>query len=225
MGSIIVDVIIVLLFLIFTYAGYRKGLTGILFKIATFIVSLIIVFFLYKPVTNFLVEKTKVGAWFNQQVINTLSNTKVELGEELTEEDTNMAKPLRNMVNSLVKDAVKNTQENVVDYVSEKIAYVIIEILVIIALLSISQIALSFIKSIAEFIAKLPILHAINKAGGIFLGAIKGIVVIYIILAILSIISPMISESEVIKSINGSKIGSKLYNNNLLISIVTGTKN
>lgn len=45
----IIDIIIVALAVCTTYMGYRKGLSSVLYKIISFVISLIIVFILYQP--------------------------------------------------------------------------------------------------------------------------------------------------------------------------------
>ena len=51
-GGILVDLVIISILISNSYWGYRRGLVAVLFKVLLFIVSLLIVFLLYKPVSN-----------------------------------------------------------------------------------------------------------------------------------------------------------------------------
>ena len=68
-------------------------------------------------------------------------------------------------------------------------------------------------------IAKLPVIKQFDKLGGVIYGVLEGIIIIYLVLAIISFISPMIGEN-IIAAIDESMVGSMLYNNNLLLKII-----
>lgn len=88
-------------------------------------------------------------------------------------------------------------------------------------LLIISRFFLLFIRFAAELIANLPFIKLFNKSGGLIYGLIKGFLVIYLILAVFSIISPLISSWGIIDAIQDSTLGSKMYNNNIIVNIIT----
>ena len=56
--SIIIDLVIVAIIALCILLGYRKGLTGSLLKIVSFVLALIIAFILFKPVSNFVIDNT-----------------------------------------------------------------------------------------------------------------------------------------------------------------------
>ena len=47
-GGILVDLVIISIIISSTYWGYRRGLVAVIFKVLVFILSLLIVFLLYK---------------------------------------------------------------------------------------------------------------------------------------------------------------------------------
>jgi hypothetical protein len=58
-----------------------------------------------------------------------------------------------------------------------------------------------------------------NKSGGLIYGILKGFFMIYLILAVFSLISPIIYEYGIIQSILDSSLGSNMYNNNLILNV------
>lgn len=220
-GGLIVDLVIVLTLLISGTMGLKKGLTSVIFKLVIFLASLIIAFLIYKPVANFIMEKTGIDEWLTEKIAATLDGTSISEGELLDVEQSNISKSVVELINKFVKEALNETKVNAVNYVSAKLAYYGITILTLIFLLGILRFVLACIKGIAEFIAKLPILNIINGAGGLVYGLLRGLIALYLLMAILSIISPMIESNFIIKSINDSKLGSIMYNNNILLNLIT----
>ena len=69
--SIIIDLVIIGIIALCVLVGYHKGLTGSLLKIVSFVLALIIAFILFKPVSNFIIDKTKISQYpyFNNCVL------------------------------------------------------------------------------------------------------------------------------------------------------------
>ena len=72
-----------------------------------------------------------------------------------------------------------------------------------------------FLKFIFGAIASLPIIKQLDKLGGFIYGLIEGLLIIYIVLAILS----FVHVQELQLAIKTSYIASILYNNNLLLML------
>mgnify|MGYP000564032402 CR=1 FL=1 len=58
--SVIIDLVIIAILAICIIVGYVKGLTGCLIKILSFILSLVIAFTLFIPVSNFIIKNTNI---------------------------------------------------------------------------------------------------------------------------------------------------------------------
>ena len=87
--GIIVDLIIIAVVLLFIFLGYKKGLTGSLIKLLSFIIAIVVAFVLYKPVANAVIENTVI----DDNIRTTLSATLgVEDKTENTEETKKIAK-------------------------------------------------------------------------------------------------------------------------------------
>ncbi len=219
-SAVIVDLVIISILVSCIYWGQRKGLTDLIFKLVIFIVSLIIAFMFYKPVANFVIEKTQIDEWLNIRIEETLIGHDMVDGEIIQRDETNMPESVVKLLNSIIRDGIKEAKDNLAGYVATKLSYFMILVLTLIALLIIVRVCLGFVKSIATLIAKLPIINLLDQFGGVVFGFLKGVVIIYVILAIISIISPLISELRILNSINNSYIGSKMYNNNLLLNLI-----
>ena len=58
--AIIIDLIIVAILALSIFLGYKKGLAKNIIKIISFLVAIIIAILFFKPVSNFIIEKTEI---------------------------------------------------------------------------------------------------------------------------------------------------------------------
>ena len=221
-GGLIVDLIIISAIISSTYLGYRKGLVGVIFKIFVFIVSLIIVFMLYKPVSNAIINNTQIDDKIATSIYNSLSNTSLANNESLSTSNTNLSEGVVNLINSLLSDAISKAKDGeTLIYISTELSYAIIRFASMILIFVVAKILLFVVRFAAEILASLPIISTFNRSGGFLYGLLKGLLIVYVILAVFSLISPVINSWGIISSIDNSFIGSKMYNNNIIINLIS----
>ncbi len=212
--GIIVDLIIVGILVLCIFLGYKRGLTGSLLKIVTFLLALIIAFILFKPVSNFIINNTKL----DENLESSIKSMFLEVEENDT--SSNMPTAMTDYINKVIEDAADDAKTAVVETAARDVAISIINLGVVIVVYIIARIILIFVKGIASLITKLPVIKQFDKLGGIIFGLLKALVIIYVILAIISFVSTVITDSGVIDAINQSFIGKGMYNNNILLEIV-----
>ena len=195
-GGILIDLVIISIIISNAFWGYRRGLTGVMFKILTFIISIIIMFILYKPVSNAIIKNTELDEWITEKISQNIEGTTLKDGDllEYDEENSTISKGMVDILNSFITDALKETTNNVVYYTASNIAYGMIRIGTMLILFMLSRFFLVFIRFAAEIIANLPIIKTFNKSGGLIYGVIKGFLIIYVVLAVFSIASPLIQD-------------------------------
>ena len=220
-GGILVDLVIISIIISSIYWGYRRGLVAAIFKILVFIISLLIVFLLYKPVSNSIMANTQIDEKLASLIQSNLEGTTLADGNLLESSESNFSVGVVNMINDFVKEALQKNVSNAVGYVSVELSHFMIRVGTMLLLLIISRFFLLFIRFAAELIANLPFIKLFNKSGGLIYGVIKGFLVVYLILAVFSIISPLISSWGIIDAIQDSTLGNKMYNNNIIVNIIT----
>ena len=170
--GIIIDVIILLLILISTYLGYRKGLVSLAVSFIAFIAAIIITVILYRPIGNLIINNTK----FDENLQTTIQ----EKVEDIVTKDEEGNKT----TNGLVESA----KQGVLPSAARTIAVNVIYGITMIALFVVARLALLLINLLADTIAKLPILNQFNKAGGILYGLLRGLIITYLIVMIINLI-------------------------------------
>lgn len=170
--GIIIDLIMVLLILISTYLGYKKGLVSLAVSFIAFIAAIIITVVLYRPIGNLIINNTMLD-----EKLATIIQENVE---NIVTKDEEKSK--------ITNELVESAKEELVPNASRTISVNIIYGITMIALFIIARIALLLINVLADTIAKLPILNQFNKAGGILYGLLRGLIITYVIVMIINLI-------------------------------------
>ena len=189
-------------------------------KIVSFVLAVVIAFVLFKPVSNFIIDKTNWDENLEQGIRDTiLGSSKQE--EKVSEvENQNMPSVMLEYINKSVENAGNEAKEAVADATARQVAIMIINAGVWFALFLIARIILIFVKGLTKIITSLPIIKQFDKLGGIIYGLVEAFVVVYALLAVLSFISPVVSGTGILDAIQKSFIGSVMYNNNLLLKLI-----
>lgn len=219
LGGILVDLVIISIIISNAFWGYRRGLVNVIFQALAFIVSLLIMFVLYKPVANTIMNATSIDETLSEAIASNLTGTTLEDGNLINAEQSNISTSVVELVNSFVTEALNRAESNVVGYVSNQLARMMIYTGTMLLLFIVSRTLLVLVRFVAELIGNLPIVKMFNKSGGLIFGVIKGFVIAYAILAILSVLSPIISQFGIISAIHDSTFGSAMYNNNILLNL------
>lgn len=212
--GMVLDIILLVILLLSLILGYKKGLIGVAFNLFAFLVALVVTWILYTPITNIVINNTEIddgikNAIIEKGVIKTQEN-------EVKEEENNVNKYVQQYVTTPITNTTNDVIEETAKVVSEKV----VAIGVAIVLFIIVRIALILLKFVAEIIAKLPIIKQFNKAGGLIYGAIRGMFIIYVLLAILFFVMSVNNSGMIANMINSSLISKVLYENNLILSII-----
>lgn len=195
----LIDLILIAIIALFTFIGYRKGLIKVAFGLVSFILALVISIALYKPISNFIINYTPLDDKIETTISERINSSST------SSEETN------NIIGNFYSN-IKTTTTAVADGISKTI----INIGCIIIVFIISNIILLFFKFSGDLIAKLPLIKQLNNAGGFIYGLLKGFIVIYLLLALIAIISPIVDINNLVNTINKSIITNIMYNNNII---------
>lgn len=197
--GIIIDGVIVLIILLSVFLGYKKGLVSLGIHLVAFIIALVVAFVLYRPIGSLIINTTEIDESL-QGVIET------KLEEIVDVEDENIT------VNSLIG----NIESSTITETSRGLAMNIIYGATIIILFIILRIALVFISAIVNWVAELPILKQVNKAGGIIYGLLRGVLLTYVILLIVSLVITFNPTGKLNETMNETYLAKTMMEYNIL---------
>ena len=196
----LLDLIIIAFIAIFTFIGYKKGLIKVAFGLVSFILALVISVILYKPVSNFIINYTSIDNNIETAVEERLSSPYT------TDEETQ----------NIVSNYYSNIKSASTSVIANGISKTIINVGCMIIVFIITKLILLFFKFSGDLIAKLPLIKQINHAGGFLYGLLKGFIIIYLLLALIALFSPIINIDNILEIINKSIITNIMYNNNII---------
>ena len=194
--GIIIDIIVFAFILISVLLGYKKGLISLGIHLVAVIVALVIAFILYRPIGNLVINTTSIDESLEQTIQGQIeSAAESGLGED----------------NALVK----NVGEGLTQETSRSLAINIIYGVTMLILFIILRICLVFINSLANAIAKLPILKQFNKLGGVLYGLLRGIIIVYAILLIIGLIITLNPEGALNQTISQTYLTKMMIEHNI----------
>lgn len=212
----IVDIIIILIILASVFVGIKKGLISCIVDIFAVIVALILALILCRPITNIVIENTNFDENLKATIVQNIplndANFKVD-------ENTNLPKPVIEYINGIT-DGVATSKDDAIDAIGRELTVGIITAIVFISIFIVVRIVLVLIKVVSKIIDKIPGLKEANKIGGGICGAIEGIIIVYAILAVFSMISPILADTNILQYIYNSHIGALMYNHNIILKSI-----
>lgn len=214
----ILDVIILVLFFLAIIIGYKKGLMKIILKFVGFILALTLAYIFCNSLANYIYNDTSIGEKLSISIEEKI-NGHINNSKEKIDID-GYYQSIESLLSSDEKQVLDVENSTMVTEVSNKIAMYIIKGASFILIVLIVNICIFILSLIFEGIFNLPILKTFNKTGGCIASFILTMFRIWIILGILSILSPIGGVNQIIQQINSSIITKWLYNNNILMSVI-----
>ncbi|MBR2240272.1 MAG: CvpA family protein [Clostridia bacterium] len=212
---LIVDLIILAIFALCIFMGYKRGLAGCLIKVLAFFIALAVAVVLFKPVSAIVTSTTQVDENIQSSIVSVF-----EKEEETQKEDNEKSSPIMEYISDKVEDATEEKKKEIVDNAANEISVKIIDVLSFIGIFILARIALIFVKALADLITKLPLIKQCDKIGGVIYGILQSFVIVFIGLALTTFISTMVNQYSVLELVNQSYIGSILNNNNILVKLI-----
>ena len=210
--GIALDLILLAILALSIFLGYKKGLIGVVFNLCAMIVAIVITAVLYNPVTGLVIKNTE----FDDNIKTAIIENGMLEKNESEEEENSINSYIEKYITNNIKDGVNNTVEKNAGIVAEKI----VAIGVAIVLFIVVRLALLILKFIAEGLAELPIVKQFNKLGGTVYGVLRGVIVIYLLLAICFFVVSISNSELITNAIDSSYVSKYLYENNIILNII-----
>lgn len=209
----IIDIIIVIVLALNALDGLRKGLILSAFNLLGIIISIYISRKYYHIVSKYLINNTNIYNWIYEKVYPKVINMMNDEG--LISLDTLM---------KFIKlpEIIKNGNLEDIDYNSahiivESITILLVNIISMISIFIVISIILTITVQVINIFFKLPVLNLFNRGLGLIFGITKGVLIIFIIYAILTPVITLNSDGFIAEKTNESQLGYFFYNNNFIV--------
>lgn len=197
----LIDLFLLAFIALSTFIGYKRGLIKVAFKLVSFLLAIVISVVLYKPISNFIINYTSLDENIEQTV-----------EQRLTSPDTSKEES-DNMVSNYYHQ-IKNSSKAMM---AKTISKAIIQISCVLIVFIVASIILLLFKFSGDLLAKLPIIKQLNSVGGFIYGLLLGFIILYILLALISLLAPVIEMNSLIKLINSSILTNIMYHHNIIL--------
>jgi uncharacterized membrane protein required for colicin V production len=216
----IVDLIIGVIIILFLIIGYKKGLVFCLINLATFIVAIVLAFALCSPVAELVKNTTEIDENMKSFIVSHMPG-----GEEIDlKANEQLPEPIRNAIDDSVT-SINEAKEKAIDATATEITNNVLKAICFVAIFFLVKILMLVLKVVSRIFTKIPVIEQINTLGGMIVGALEGLILVYVIFGVISLISPMLTNTAIVDSINDSFFGKMMYNNNVVVKyIYNGTK-
>ena len=202
---VILDLLLVALIALGAFNGHKKGLVGVVVGFASLILSIVLAFGFQGIVSNAIYDsglgvKVKDVAQENMQKM-------IDDGESID----------NSFYGSIISN-VATTDD--IGKAAEAVSRFVMKVLSFIAIFFIVRIICYILQMILNVVFNLPILSSINGIGGTAVGVISVLIKVWIVLAIISFISPLPAFEGLTSYIDKTFLVKLLYNNNMLVALI-----
>ena len=213
--------------------GLKRGMVRMAFSLVSVFVILILVNIL-TPSVKQLLKETPIYESINSN-IEAYVNKHIDTStESMTQTGVNAQKKIiedlplpKEVINSLIDNNNQESYDSLKvesfrSYITESLVDMILGALAFVILFVVISVLIRILMHMLDIVAKLPIIHTFNSAGGAVIGLAEAIIIIWIACIVVTVFSAPQWGQEVCKAIAENEILSFLYDNNLIQQIITG---
>lgn len=197
--GIVIDIIIILFILASVFLGYKKGLISLAINILAFIIAMIVTLLLYKPIGNIIINNTTIDEKLQQMI-----QTKIEEFMQNDDSQDSSSKLIESAKNGLLPDTSRSLSINIIYGITLLVLFVIIKI------------CLLLINSLANQVAKFPIIKQFNEIGGVLYGLLRGIIITYVILMVIQLVVTLNPKGALDNAMQESYLAKTMSSYNIL---------
>lgn len=225
------DIIFILIVVFFVFLGWKRGLMLSAFSLASTFVALIIAIIFTPAASSWLQNtdtvkdmKTSFSSYIETKLDESVGEmTKTEIDKTIRE------LPLPEFVtDKLSAGAAEFTddlsEESFADF-SQKIgndaAKIACGLVGFVIVFIIIKIALFIAKYVLKITSQIPVIHQIDKIGGIAIGFAEGVFCVMVLLLLVSFFSSMPQMQGLLDAVNNSHLTKYAYENNLIGEIIS----
>lgn len=231
MTAWVIDIFAIAIILFGVARGRKKGLVKSLQRIASWIITILLVFLLSDTAVN-IMSQTPVADKVYDSVHSQVSEKAAGLdlsaldnadnANEFISRATGMPQVLvphvfGNIKTEEIKNSVNESVENAAASIAKTVSELLIKIIANLLLFILIKIAITIFFSVLNGVTSLPVLKGINGFLGMLFGFVNIMFIIYLVCALLYIILPV--NSGIYSAINGTYLVRYLYNHNILLQL------
>lgn len=214
-----------IIIIVFALIGNKRGLVRVLFSLAAYVITIVLVGII-SPIVGDILE-TKTGV---REPIYTKCNEMVleySADSDLSTLNTGIETIEKFKLPGVLKDYMKaelseeHIGEKFVSYISNKMTDVVMNAIAFAISFVLILIVLKVIGQVLDLVTKLPVIHFANHLGGTIAGGLEGVLIVWCIFLLITLFCTTAWGHVAMEMIAESKVLSWLYRNNILLHFLS----
>ncbi len=221
--------VVAIIFLISILVGYKRGFIKIVASLLTTVASIILVLMLSPHVSAWIQDNTGLNQLVHDKCVQIMEQAGENASATQDEQIAWMidSAKLPDIFQEMLH--VNNNEEvyaalgveTFIEYISAYITKIIADILAFLAIMLVVTIVVRILMSVLGVFGKLPVIGGANKAAGAILGIVSGLVLVWFLFFVVTLLYNTPMGTKVFEDIAASKILTLLYDNNLIMKYIT----
>lgn len=220
--------VFVIIFAFCAVEGWRKGLIRTAVSMISILLVLAMAGWLNPYISDFIRQNTDWQETIKESCKETILSGIDEQNIPDLEGQKDIIEELplpQTMKNQLIQNNTAETYQKMVangfaDYLAEYIAYGIVNGIAFVVAYIAAVIILKLILYALDILVQLPVIGGVNKLGGMILGAVQGILWIWVAMLVITLICNTEVGQYLMREIEKTEVLSWIYHNNYLVKIV-----
>ena len=223
------------------YAGWRAGFVKSVFSLISTIAVIIITILVSPIVTNMLKSNDTIAGTIQSKLEEVIDLSSVAENLSSDEERDPAAfidgLELPDSIKETIKDSLTETMkekeaeaaefvgdslDSLETYICELLTNIILNAIGFFVTFLVAAVGIAVLCFVLDILSKLPVLHQINTLAGVALGALEGLVILWIVFIVITMLGSTAFGQSCMAMISESKILSFLYDSNILSKIMLG---
>lgn len=209
--------------------AFGRGLIKTVYSFSSLLIGMGVAYTIYPKVTGFLLKYTNIyGSMVNKIIealnLEELSHNKISPQDQLEVIDKLKVPQFLKVVlkenkNIEVYDILKATKLE--EYIGGTIATIAMNALAFLLVLLLTTLILKIASHALDIVSKLPVIHQLNKIGGLTIGLVQGVVLVWIVCIVLSFVMSLQTDDKLLLLIERSPLVKYFFNHNFLVSFIS----
>lgn len=195
--------------------GYKRGFVRIVLSMAAMLITFVLSALLTVPISAMLAAATPI----DENIEKSVSGLVAENG--VVDEKTISNLNLPDQIEEILIEGSKKAATGFNEYIVSTVSNLILKAITFFVLIIVVYIIVRIVIYMLDFISRLPLINSINKTGGLAVGIAQGLLLVWIGCLVVTAFGDKAWAQEVFVQINANPLLTFIYNNNLIIFIVT----
>jgi uncharacterized membrane protein required for colicin V production len=209
--------------------AFGRGLIKTVFSLFSMVITVGLAYLLYPTVSELLIKYTEIDAFLRAKIIEGFNLESLAENVFSVQDQIKMINDLN--IPDMFKEMLVNNNnseiyqilnvDSIAEYIGGFFSTIAINALAFLITFLIVGILLKIVAVILDIVSKLPVLHQINRIGGLAFGLILGVLIVWVVCVAISLIVGISGNSEILVLIESSTVAQFFYENNLVMYFIT----